>query len=123
MQNYVYEQYIQPEPFVIQTAHSSTERKGTAIIPVPPTFRSPSYHQVYKFDFSPKYDGLIGIDLLRCLGATIDTENEVIKTKNAIIPIQYMNEEKTPIFHINVAPRTEQVIKFYQYLLNQILES
>ncbi|KAK9674798.1 hypothetical protein QE152_g40844 [Popillia japonica] len=41
-------------------------------------------HKFHIFDFNPNYDGLIGLDLLKELNATIDLKNNRLLTRNAV---------------------------------------
>ena len=66
-----FKQHIQEDLFQIQSAHGITQHRYCANIPISPIFKHRTNHKHYIFDFNSKYDGLIGIDLLRELKATL----------------------------------------------------
>lgn len=87
-------------------------------IPVFKIFNVKETHKFYLFKFSQKYDGLIGIDLLKQLNANINVTTRQLTTPNATISIIFEPEENIkksnniPIHHtIIIPPRVEQIIK------------
>lgn len=87
--NCFYPNFISTENFMIQTAHGATCHNKIAKIPIFNIFEMPGYHKVYLFNFSNKYHGLIGADLLKYLNAAINLNTCLIKTPNAIVSIKY----------------------------------
>lgn len=65
----IYAQFIFKENFNIQTSHNISFHDEVAVIPIFNIFRTKKSHKFYLFDFSDKYDGLIGMDLLKQLNA------------------------------------------------------
>jgi len=111
-----YKNYISNERFHIQSAHQISSHDHVATIPLPRIFNDEMWHKFYIFDFNPKYDGLIGIDLLLQLDAQIDLKNRILKTRTKQIPIRFTgNPNKkmsaTHLTQISVEPRTQKVVK------------
>lgn len=108
-----FKQHIQEDLFQIQSAHGITQHRYCANIPISPIFKHRINHKHYIFDFNPKYDGLIGIDLLRELNATLDFSKCQLKTPKATIPIYFeLNKEGVKEnFSIIISPRSEQVVQ------------
>ena len=74
-------------PFKVKTAHGLTEHNDAVHIDIPDMFNTNMKHTFFKFDFSPNFDGLIGIDLLDKLEAVLDIRNRKLTTKHAEVPI------------------------------------
>lgn len=113
-----YKDYLGVEPFKIQSAHSTTFHDKIATIPLPKTFKAgPLLHKFYVFNVNPQYQGLIGLDLLQPLEASIDFKNNVLKTKHTQIPLHMpgeCNKNPTDNFQTHellIEPRCEQVVK------------
>ena len=79
-------------PFKVKTAHGLTEHSDAVQVDIPDIFKVEMKHTFYRFDFSPHYDGLIGIDLLEKLEAVLDIRRRKLITKHAEIPI-FMNAQ------------------------------
>lgn len=75
-------------PFKIKTAHGLTSHSDAVHTTIPDIFNTSMKHTFYKFDFSHRFDGLIGIDLLEKLGAEIDISNRLMTTKYGTIVLQ-----------------------------------
>jgi predicted aspartyl protease len=103
-------EYIRQDLFQIQTAHQISQHSESAYIPLPKTFKSQSWHKFYLFDFNKKYDGLIGVDLLRQLKATINLENKTLTLPTHTIPLHAMDNPPTH-YSLTIEPRTEQIVK------------
>jgi len=109
--------YIQSETFNIQTAHATSYHNEVAFVPYFNIFNTKGNHKFYLFQFSSKYDGLIGIDLLQKLKANINVDLMKLITPNAEIPIICetpdfgYNENKFSSFTITIPQRTQQVVK------------
>lgn len=73
-----YAQYIYEEPFDIQTPHSTTYHNEVMEIPIFNIFNVNEFHKFYLFKFSDKYDGLIGVDLLRQVHADVSLNKTLI---------------------------------------------
>lgn len=114
-----YPENVQEDQFQIQSAHNISCHNHSITIPLSKIFNRPDLQQkFYVFDFNPKYDGLIGIDLLKTVGAAIDLDKKKLVTKNTEIPLYFDGEEtinkqnsKIPIFHVELLPRTEHIIE------------
>lgn len=94
------------EPFTVVSTHAQSMHNEIIYIPLLKTFRSTLPHKFYVYDVDGRYDGLIGSDLLKKLGANIDMCNQMLVTHNAAIPIVY-----NPPYEIDVPPRTETRVK------------
>ncbi|XP_049877882.1 uncharacterized protein LOC126375082 [Pectinophora gossypiella] len=90
------------EPFEVVSTHARSRHDEVIVIPLLKTFKSMLQHKFYVYDVDNRYDGLIGSDLLKQLGATIDMQNQVLRTKNVEIPIIY-----NPPYEVQLQPRTE----------------
>lgn len=77
-------------------------------IPFPPVFNIIGKMQMLLFNFHSFFDGLIGMDLLAQLGATIDLPNLLLKTNKTTIPIlTYCN--RTSDIH-NIPAHTKLIV-------------
>ncbi|WP_253302428.1 reverse transcriptase domain-containing protein [Wolbachia endosymbiont of Psylliodes chrysocephala] len=114
-----YKNYIFNEDFNIQTAHSISFHNEVIEIPVFKIFNVNAKHKFYLFDFSKKYDGLIGIDLLKQLNASVNLHQKLIITPTVQIPIIYESEDLTNFknklklenYKIVVPERTTKIVK------------
>lgn len=109
-----YPNNISNENFVIQTAHNLTQHNEVATIPIFKIFNMEDNHKFYLFNFSDRYDGIIGIDLLRQLNANINVNNNELSTPKSKIPIIFNPEtdlKNSYNFSITIEPRTQKVIK------------
>jgi len=87
-----YNHFISKENFYIQTAHGVTFYDEVAEIPIFEIFKTTGKHKFYLIYFSKKYDGLIGIDMLKQLNANVNFSSEKIERPNVKIP--FIFEEK-----------------------------
>lgn len=101
-----FEHFVKREPFQVKTAHATTRHDYVAILPLPPLFNTDKYHKFLLFDFDPKYKGLIGMDLLKELGCSIDFKRKVLRTYNTEIPIYF----EYPVKQVKIEPRCEKFI-------------
>lgn len=106
-------EYLEEDPFSVSTAHKTTNHKYSITVPLPKCFNINDKQKFYVFEFNPKYDGLIGLDLLKKLNASVNVGKQVLETKNAAIPLHIpeTNENKTKLFHVTLEPRTEVKVK------------
>lgn len=80
-------------------------------MPVPNVFKRPNEFMKFNlFKFHNIFKGLIGIDNLEFLNATIDVKNKKLITPNAEIQIHYQKISKK-LNSYEVQPRTEQIIR------------
>lgn len=120
----LFPQFIANEYFSVSTSHGTTYHDSVVNLPKLQNFPSSKNFKFYLFNFSPKYDGLIGFDLLSQVHAQIDCEHKLLKLpKNKSIKLLLENENsdqtkplKNVKFHYlpmvqTLAPRSEQVIK------------
>lgn len=115
-----FQNFIKNELFQVKTAHAASYHNETIEIPLFPLFQTDLIHKFYLFDFSKKFDGLIGLDLLTQLNAQIDLNSFQLITPNTTIPICYTNKIshhdivknkfKEP-YQILVPPRTQLITK------------
>lgn len=94
------------EPFIVTSTHASTVHNQVAEIPLFSVFKVNGNHKFYVYDVDPRYDGVIGCDLLARLQANVCYKNKILKVNNSKIPIIY-NEE----YKINIPPRSEFRVK------------
>ena len=73
----------------MQTAHATSFHNEVAVLPIFPTFDTPGIHKFYLFNFSDKFDGLIGLDLIKQLNANLDFNSDTLKVLNTKIPIRH----------------------------------
>lgn len=78
-------------------------------IPIFEMFKTHGLHKFYMFNFSPKFDGLIGTDLLQRVNANIDMKEGKITIPANKIPLNYIPPETQ--FQITIPPRTQQIIR------------
>lgn len=116
--NHFYSNCITTENFLIQTAHGETFHNKIAKIPIFNIFKTTGYHKFYLFNFSNKYHGLIGADLLKHLNADINLKTCLIRTPNATIPIKceenlsYQYREFNSIdINFIIPARTQKVVE------------
>ena len=78
--NREFSDYVIKELFSVQTAHATTYHDSVIKIPSLATFNAYGQtHKFHVFDFSEKYDGLIGLKLLEQLEAIIDIKNKCVQ--------------------------------------------
>lgn len=99
--------FVQKEPFHVVSTHATSSHDEVIEIPLLPTFVSNDWHKFYVYDVDPRYDGLIGNDLLQQLGAIIDLKAKVLKTNSTCIPIINNNLN----YMIDIPARTEKRVK------------
>lgn len=88
---------IEHDPFQIKTPHQTSDHSYSVRIHPSEIFRRPDIlHKHYLFNFNPNYEGLIGIDLLKELRATIDFEKGLLITPHAEIPLYIQGQRMTP---------------------------
>lgn len=106
--------------FTVSTAHATSVHSEAMEIPLFPCFQTDGIHKFYLFDFSPKFDGLIGIDFLIQIGASINLKTATLETPNAELPLYFQhdlsqyNAPQKPKFvpvQIIIPPRTTQIVK------------
>ena len=74
-------------PFQIKTAHGLTKHNDAVYCELPEMFNTNIKHTFYKFDFSDQFDGLVGFDLLKKLGAILDMKANKLITPSAEIKL------------------------------------
>lgn len=99
-------EYITYEPFQVVSTHATSHHNEVIEIPLLPTFKSSDCHKFHLYDVDNRYDGLIGNDLLKRIGAIIDLKNLTLKTTTTCIPI--INNLN---YTIEIPPRCEQRVK------------
>lgn len=84
-------------------------------IPIFSLFKISGNHKFYIFDFSPRFDGLLGIDFLKQTGASVNLNNCMLETPEVVIPLLFDNQPNNSIncntFEIVISPRTCQKVK------------
>lgn len=95
--------YIRKEPFQVVSTHASSKHDEVIEIPLFPSFNSNESHKFYLYDVDPKYEGLIGNDLLGQLNAIINLKDQILSTESVHIPIINNNSD----YAIILPPRAE----------------
>lgn len=124
-----YERFIFNEEFQIKTAHMTSYHNQAVIIPIFNIFQITLQHKFYVFNFSNKYDGLIGIDLLTQLKAILNVEHKILETPFVKIPIIYNPEgeihenydkSSRTNYSLTISGRTNQIVKLPVQMTNGI---
>lgn len=102
-----YGDYIRGEVFTVISTHASSNHNEVVEIPLMPSFNSCDYHKFYVYDVDPKYEGLIGNDLLMKLEAVVDLKHNSLRTRTVDLPI--MRCMGNHVIELN--PRSEQRVK------------
>lgn len=94
------------------------------MLPIFPTFQTPGSHKFFLFDFSDKFDGLIGLDLIKQLNADLNFNTCTLKLPRANLPICHNiqnplthNLEYSKLNYI-ISPRSIQKIRIPVKLTN-----
>lgn len=116
--------FMTKEMFQIETAHGLSHHNEIINITLPKIFKNNGKHKFYLFKFSPKFDGLIGIDLINQLKAKIDMENKILTTPQTSIPIIFQPKDNENSlnnnpkgnnifknFSLTIDPMTEKIVK------------
>lgn len=111
--NKYFSDYKYIEPFTVISTHAQSMHNEIIYIPLLKTFKSTLRHKFYIYDIDGRYDGLIGSDLLKKLGANIDMRDQKLVTYNTQIPIIY-----NPPYEIHLEPRSETRVKIPTNLQN-----
>lgn len=117
-----YSSVIFNENFNIQTPHNTSYHNEVAQIPVFKNFNVNQRHKFYLFKFSDKYDGLIGVDLLKQLQANINVNAKRLSTPFATIPIIFepeseikpnMKSNRNLInnYNMTIEPHVQKIVK------------
>lgn len=116
-----YPEYIYNENFTVKTAHAISYHNEVLVIPIFPCFNIDGCHKFFIFDFSEKYDGLLGIEFLKQIYANLDICNSILRTPYADITLFYnqfkndtcenKNKNQFKPYTFSVPARTTQKIK------------
>lgn len=82
-------QLVKKELFQVQTAHAMSFHNEVATLPIFPTLQTIGSHKFFLFAFSDKFDGLIGLDLMKQLNANLDFNACVLRLPKVELPIHY----------------------------------
>lgn len=115
----VYPQFISNEYFTVKTAHATSIHDEVINIPIFPSFKKNGYHKFYLFNFSNKFDGLIGIDFLIDISAKINLKNFTLETTQVNLPLHFQNKlfspqtitKPTQSYETVIPPRVSQKVK------------
>lgn len=110
-----FKNYKQRERFEVISTHACSKHDTVVYIPLPNIFNSPERHKFYVYSVDSKYDGLIGSDLLKQLGANIDMKGQMLYTNTTRIPIVYTAPMRETL---ELPPRSELRVKLPVNLLN-----
>ena len=93
-------------PFCIQTPHGIEKGTRSLKVTLPEIFKDKKEHILYCFNFSEIYDMLIGMDIIKSLKASINSQNETFQTPKVEIP--YF----TKLDEIKLFPNQSQIVKY-----------
>lgn len=110
---------IKVEHFSVTTSHGTTCHKNVVVVPRLQVFPQEKNFKFHIYDFSPKYDGLIGFDILDNVDAQINCRQRILNLPTSKIPLMIESDVKPSSnssgnifpYKIKIQPRTEQVIK------------
>ena len=103
---------IRDDPFIVSNTFSTSAHKYSAYMEIPDFFNRPNEHMKFHlFKFHSIFKGLIGLDNLELLNATLDFKNKVLITPNCKVKIHFQNIPQRQINSYSLEPRTEQIIK------------
>ncbi|KAK9753553.1 hypothetical protein QE152_g1902 [Popillia japonica] len=83
-------EYIRYSPFSVTTMHATTYHDY--ILEIPSLYTFNAYGQIHTFNimnFSKKYDGILGLKIMKQMEAVIDFNNKILKTKFTEIPLHF----------------------------------
>lgn len=84
------------EPFVVRTAHGTSEGQFATRVPCGELFQIRGLNLKFNvFNFHSKFDLLLGLDNLKILKASIDLENNSLKTPKIEVPLNYLPAQIT----------------------------
>lgn len=101
----------------MQTAHAFSHHDQVIIIPAFKIFNTKQNIKLHIFNFSDKYDGLLGADLLEQLCATVDFNNKSLTIPDVQIPIVYEHQQNNKPINQNlyhqeiIPPRTQKLVR------------
>lgn len=103
---------IRQDPFIVSNTFSKSAHKYSGWMKTPEIFNRPNdYMKFYLFKFHNIFKGLIGLDNLEYLGATLDFKNKLLITPEAKLRIFYQEIPQKQINSHMIHPRSEQIIK------------
>ena len=110
---------IKNDPFIVSSVFQKSAHKYSVNIPISKIFQSPKLKQLkfFLFKFHDTFDGLIGLDNLEKLEASINFKTGYLTTPFAEIKLLFYNV-KNNFNYINISPRTEQVIELKTSILD-----
>ena len=83
---------ITKEEFFVKTAHGTSKGQFVTRIPCGELFQHNGLNLKFNvFNFHKKFDLLLGLDNLKIIKASIDLDNNTLKTPNVEIPLLYLN--------------------------------
>lgn len=97
--------YLSYEPYEVISTHGRSNHDEVIQVPLMPTFNSPAIQKFYLYDVDPRYDGLIGYDILK--DAIVNLRDGVLETKTAKIPIVHNAQN----YALKIPPRAETRVK------------
>lgn len=101
------------KPIIITTILNKYELNKEVKLQTFAEFKQPGELRFLLFNFHNYFDGLIGLDILSQLEASIDLGNNKVVTKNATIPLKCK-----PNFSSgkHIIPSNSKVIKKFQWM-------
>lgn len=93
--SFINPEFINPQdfketnPIVITTILNQHKLNQEITLPNFIEFNQPGETRFLIFKFHGYFDGLLGLDVLTNLGATVDLANKVLITRNSILPLEF----------------------------------
>lgn len=107
-----FSKFIKYDPYVISTAHGTSNQNYSISIPCPKLFKSNNLSTKFHiFKFHKYFDCLLGIDNLQNLEALIDLKNHKLILPNTKIDIKLKKLSEYNINCITVQPQCKKAIK------------
>lgn len=109
---YFYRNYkVNYEPFTVTNIHSTSQHKYTIDIPIFDEFNLEGMYKFHIFKFHNVFDGLIGLDLLQKLGASVDLSKGQLVTQRATNNLQMLESGIHNLLEILIKANTSNIFK------------
>lgn len=107
------------DPFIVSTVFQQSSHKYSMHMPASRIFNLPAEKKLkfYLFKFHNIFDGLIGLDNLKLLQASINYDKGFITTPHARIKLQF-HQTQNQVNNITISARSEQVVKIKTNVLH-----
>lgn len=99
------------EPFSVTNVHCTTQHKFTIDLPLFEEFNTNEFCKFHIYKFHNVFDGLIGLDLLQKLKASVNLSTKQLITEHAKNPILMMESGVHNLFEAMVKSNSTNVLK------------